>query len=324
MNIALLHHLRAAHGSHLPVGSLADDPADAERAIEELMAFGFAIERHPVLGVAYRGPAGRLCPDQIEYELGTVRIGRQIAVWNRVGSTNDLAAAAARSRANDGLVVLAEEQSAGRGRRGRVWTAPPRSSLLLSVLLFPEGLLAEPGWLTALAAVAVADVVSAWSGGPAEIKWPNDVRVHGRKIAGILVERGAGAVIGIGLNANVEPSAFPDDLRQSVTSLRAILGAEVDRSELARDLIRALDRLYTEASVRGIATLRAAWRERSEHVGRHVRVATPDGNVMGTVADLDPIDGLLMTEGAGGRVAIPAANVLAITPVAEKDAAWIG
>lgn len=319
MNIPLLHQLRAANGSHLPVESLADDPAVAERAIGELLSFGFAIERHPMLGVAYRGPANRLCPDQIEHELGTTRIGRQIAVWNRVASTNDLAAAAARSRANDGLVILAEEQTAGRGRRGRVWTAPPRSSLLMSVLLFPDGPLAEPGWLTALAAAAVAEVVSAWSNAPAAIKWPNDVRVLGRKIAGILVERGAGAVIGIGLNANVAPDDLPHELRPTVTSLRALLDAEIDRSDLARDLIRTLDRLYEDARRNGIGALRATWRERSEHLGRRIQVATADCLHVGTLEDLDPVDGLRLRNDAGASVLIPAASVLKTVPAPDNE-----
>jgi BirA family biotin operon repressor/biotin-[acetyl-CoA-carboxylase] ligase len=101
-----------------------------------------------------------------------------------VGSTNDLAARGAGSIANEGLVVLAEEQTAGRGRRGRAWTAPAGTSLLMSVLLFPPEQAADPGWLTAQAAIAVVEVVAAWSGRDARIKWPNDVRVDGRKIAG--------------------------------------------------------------------------------------------------------------------------------------------
>ena len=102
-----------------------------------LVSFGFGIEQHPYRGASYVGPADRLCPDQIEHELATRWLGRRIVVWNRVTSTNDLAARAGASGSNDGLVILAEEQTSGRGRRGRSWTAPPRSSILMSVLLFP-------------------------------------------------------------------------------------------------------------------------------------------------------------------------------------------
>ena len=162
-----------------------------------LVSFGFRIEQHPYRGAAYVGPAERLCPDQIEHELATRWLGRRIVVWNRVTSTNDLAIRAGDSRSNNGLVILAEEQTSGRGRQGRSWTAPPRSSILMSVLLFPPPHL-MPGdsaarsgqaWLTALGAIATAEVVSSWTGRNARIKWPNDVRVEGRKIAGILVER---------------------------------------------------------------------------------------------------------------------------------------
>src|SRR6185312_16364135 len=178
------------------------------------------------------------------------------AVWERVSSTNDLAAWAAGSSSNDGLVILAEEQTTGRGRLGRTWTAPPRSSILMSLLIFPPPALDSAGpdagqdcaWLTALGAVAAAEVVSAWIGREAAIKWPNDVRVDGRKIAGILVERpvthglpgspesarvGA-AVIGIGLNVNVDRGALPAELESLATSIRIERhGLAVDRSEVA-------------------------------------------------------------------------------------------
>ena len=197
LNIALLERLRAAGGEFVSLADLGPDRARIWDDLEALGEFGYQIEHHPYLGAAFRAPARRLCPDQIEYGLGTRRIGRRIAVWNRVSSTNDLAARAASTMANDGLVVLAEEQTAGRGQRGRTWTVPPRSSILMSVLLFPPPELARLGaeapagcaWLTALAAVATAELVSSWTGRDARIKWPNDVRVDGRKIAGILVER---------------------------------------------------------------------------------------------------------------------------------------
>ena len=129
------------------VSSLETLGAAPRRDLDELESFGFALERHPYQGVAYRGPSARLCPDQIEYELGTQRIGRRIAVWNRVTSTNDLAARG-RFAANEGLVILAESQTAGRGSRGRRWTAPAGTSLLMSVLLFPPEPLTDPAWLT--------------------------------------------------------------------------------------------------------------------------------------------------------------------------------
>jgi BirA family biotin operon repressor/biotin-[acetyl-CoA-carboxylase] ligase len=317
VNIALLHRLREAGGAFVPYPALAGAAGAVEvvHDLDELEAFGFPIERHPYHGAAYRGPAERLCPDQIEFELGTRRVGRRVAVWNRVTSTNDLAARAAVSRANDGLVVLAEEQTAGRGRRGRAWSAPPRASILMSVLLFPPGPLADPAWLTALGAVAVAEVASEWAGAVAAIKWPNDVRAGGRKLAGILVERGAGAVVGIGVNANLNADGLPPELRGTATSLRALTGAPVDRSEFARALIRKLDALYDASMQAGPGVLSAPWRARSEHLGRAVVVSTPSGPVLGRLDDLDLRDGVTLSAVGGHPRRIPARDVLGIEAI---------
>lgn len=322
VNIRLLQRLRDAQGHFVPVAELGDGEAlDAVRSdLAELERFGFVLESHPYRGVAYRGPAVRLCPDQIEHELGTRRVGRRIAVWNRVISTNDLAAHAAASTANEGLVILAEEQTAGRGRRGRRWTAPASSSLLMSVLLFPSDSLAEAGWLTALGAVAVSEVVTAWTGLDARIKWPNDVRIAGQKIAGILVERGDGAVIGIGLNANIARTDFPAELHDTATSLRILTGETVDRSELARALIRRIDDWYDRGWSDGPDALNPAWRDRSEHLGRMVQVATPSGSHVGRLIDLDLKRGLTLAESEPGGPArqLAVRDVLTLTPYPES------
>jgi BirA family transcriptional regulator, biotin operon repressor / biotin---[acetyl-CoA-carboxylase] ligase len=345
LNIGLLERLREAAGEYVPIDELARglatpaaaDPAGDGRSrdrdriladLEGLASFGFAIERHPYRGAAYIGPAERLCPDQIEHALSTIRIGRRIAVWSRLSSTNDLAAGACGSASNDGLVVLADEQTAGRGRLGRSWIAPPRSSILMSVLLFPPRKLEPSGpgagpdaaWLTAMGAVATAEVVSNWIGREAAIKWPNDVRVDGRKIAGILVERpatrglgastapatdgaepqppdepGQPAVIGIGLNVNLEGETLPADLRARTTSIRIERGGPpLDRSEIARDLIRRLDRWYEAVRSLGYTVLNTAWRDRSEHLGRVVRIATPAGPRSGRLVDLHLHRGLTL------------------------------
>lgn len=317
MNIPLLCRLRGATGDFVPLDELGSDLQGVHRDLRELESFGFAIERHPYRGAAYRGPAARLCPDQIEHDLGTRRVGRRIAVWNRVASTNDLAARAAGSLANDGLVVLAEEQAAGRGRRGRTWVAPAGSSLLMSVLLFPPPALAESGWLTALGAVAAAEVVAEWTGLPAQIKWPNDVRVHGRKIAGVLVERAHGAVIGIGLNANIAAGEFPEGLRDSATSLRILSGERVDRSELARALIRRLDVWYDLGLAQGPESLNRPWRDRSEHLGRPVTLSTPSGQFSGRLDDLDLVHGLTLTGDQVRRIHVQ--DVLALSPAEGNE-----
>lgn len=311
----LLRRLQDAQGRFVPMAELGSD-LDRNRAdLDALEAFGFAFERHPYRGVAYLGPARRLCPDQIEDDLGTRRIGRRVAVWNRVTSTNDLAARAAGSTANEGLVVLAEEQSSGRGRRGRTWTAPPCSSVLMSVLLFPPASLAETGWLTALGAVAAAEVVAGSTRLDAWIKWPNDVRVGGRKVAGVLVERGQGAVIGIGLNINIARDDLPEALQASATSLQILSGRRGDRSELARALIRRLDVWYERGLSEGPGSLNPPWRDRSEHLGKTVEVTTPGGAVRGRLDDLHLRHGLSLTLPGGRCRQIPVPEILALASI---------
>lgn len=312
MNIALLEQLKRADGQFVAPIDLGLNLDTIQRDLDALESFGFVLERHPYLGVAYRGPAVRLCPDQIEWELAPRKIGRRIAVWNRVTSTNDLAAKAATSTANDGLVILAEEQTEGRGRRGRQWTAPDGSSLLLSVLLFPPRPFDNPTWLTALGAAATAIVVEEHIGQATRIKWPNDVRVGGRKVGGILVERGVGAVIGIGLNVNWDYDDFPEDLRESATSLRLLTGARCDRSALAHSLIRCLDDLYERGLRNGTESLNSAWSSRFEALDRDVELETAGGRLRGRLLRADLESGFSLADGET-TASIPVLDVIAIT-----------
>jgi len=337
LNIPLLDRLRASGGFVAP-WDLPGDPSALAADLDALAAFGFGLERRPDGGVAYRGPSPRLCPDQIEHDLGTARIGRRLAVWSRVGSTNDAAARGASSAANDGLVVLAEEQTAGRGRRGRSFVAPGESSLLMSVLLFPppglapmgEGSTAGVAWLTIVGAVAVAELVADRTGREARIKWPNDVRVDGRKVCGVLVERalrgpepgGAGAetavVVGLGLNVNVAADAFPPELRDRAASMSMLAGRDFDRSDLARDLIRRLDRWYDAVLREGPAALTPAWRRLCEHLGRPVRVATADASVAGLLVDVDLELGLTLQpepDAPAAMARIPLEAVASLEPL---------
>jgi BirA family transcriptional regulator, biotin operon repressor / biotin---[acetyl-CoA-carboxylase] ligase len=158
------------------------------------------------------------------------------------------------------------------------------------------------------------------TGRVATIKWPNDVRVGGRKIAGILVERAlssksrvtasspdpglgsSGAIIGIGLNVNLAEDAFPPELGGMATSIQIELdGAVVDRSALANDLIRRLDTWYDQSRAQGVGSLNDCWRARSEHIGQIVEVETPSGRLVGRLVDIDMDLGLTLDLGAGPR-----------------------
>ena len=319
VNIRLLKRIQEAAGP-VPLDLLDREWPEFERDLAELEGFGFRFSRQPYRGLEYAGPAERLCPDQIEHELGTLAIGRRIAVWDRVASTNDLAGRAGRSAANAGLVILAEEQTAGRGRRGRRWCAPARSAILASIVLYPPRSRGNLSWLTALGAVAVCEAVEPLldAHAPVQIKWPNDVRCHGRKLAGVLVERrGDAAIVGIGINANIPLMAFPDELQTQATSLQILIGRPVDRSELARRLIQRLDAHFHRAVSGSSESLGRSWRERLEPVGRPVRLALRSGVLAGRLVAADLETGLAVVDALGTTRLVSHTEILAF----EDDSA---
>jgi BirA family biotin operon repressor/biotin-[acetyl-CoA-carboxylase] ligase len=236
-------------------------------------------------------------------DLGTRLIGRYVRWHESLPSTNDLAVRLTEVSAPEGTVILADVQTAGRGRRGRSWTSP-RGGIWLSVILRPELPLERVPLLGLGAGVATARAIRELTGLPARVKWPNDVLVDGGKIAGILAEATAGAewvVVGVGINANIALAALPVIEGYPATSLQALLGHPVDREELIRAVLRELDRTYAELrSGRTGPTLRR-WRETTDTLGRSVRVEMPDGAIEGTALDLDEA-GALLVRLEGGEI----------------------
>lgn len=194
----------------------------------------------------------RLDPDRIRAGLpvGTL-IGREVLVFEETDSTNDLAAQAGRDRLPEGLVIFAESQRAGRGRLGRKWVSPTGRNLLFSVLLRPENI-PKDKWpeFTFVAARAVADTARHFTGRETRIKWPNDVLVEGRKVAGILLEAYHATepgfiVVGIGLNVLQSISDFPPELREKAGSLAMFSpDREYSRNEVAAYVLSQLDKEY--------------------------------------------------------------------------------
>jgi BirA family biotin operon repressor/biotin-[acetyl-CoA-carboxylase] ligase len=229
-------------------------------------------------------------------------------------STNADVAAAARAGAPEGLVVVAEQQTAGRGRLDRAWTSPPRAGLTFSVLLRPTFALATWGWLPLLAGLAVAGPLGRLSGLDVRLKWPNDVLVGARKLGGILtevVDDGAGVVVGIGLNV----SSREDELPVPTATSLAVEGSEVvDRDPLLRAVLREIERRYGGLALAGGDALACglgdAYREACATLGRQVRVELPGSRVVeGEAVDIDG-EGRLVVAGADGRVPVGAGDVV--------------
>jgi BirA family transcriptional regulator, biotin operon repressor / biotin---[acetyl-CoA-carboxylase] ligase len=197
-------------------------------------------------------------------------IGRRVWHFANVESTNAVATGLPADPANHGLVILADEQTAGRGQYGRHWQAPPQCSVLMSIVLQPPPEFLRPALLCAWAAVSVAELVLKVTGRQARIKWPNDVLLNGRKIAGILIEQGRSTVIGIGLNVTQSAADFKQAGLPLAGSLASLTGQNLQTSEIAQKLIERLDTEYDDLLHGEIAALESRWKWRIGLLGHEV------------------------------------------------------
>ena len=197
----------------------------------------------------------RLNADQLQAALPSTVIGRKIIVFEQTGSTNDAILEIDDGKPNEGLVLFAEHQTAGRGQRGNRWESAAGKGLWFSILLRPQIQINESWRLTVWAIEAISEVIREEFALDSTIKMPNDVQLQGRKVAGVLVEMRAQqkaphiAVVGIGVNAN--QSDFPKELQNKATSLAMTLGRRINRHEFAVALLRHLDRTYRKRFVTG-------------------------------------------------------------------------
>jgi BirA family biotin operon repressor/biotin-[acetyl-CoA-carboxylase] ligase len=247
----------------------------------------------------------------IERNLGARRVGRQVICFAEVDSTNDVAAKSAEQTGADGLVVLAECQRCGRGRLGRRWLSPPGANVLMSVLLIDRRGALSHDALTIAAGLAVAEGIEDATALPCRLKWPNDVLLEGRKVAGVLVElkrrrRGCCVVIGIGINVNAHP---PDEEVESpATCLSRHVGEQVERTEVVRGVLRRLGGWIEELEAARLQALHSAWRQRCEMVNQRVVVESAGKSVVGRVLDVDPLEGLIICDDHGHGWHLPAAT----------------
>lgn len=285
-------------------GSVLCDKLDVPRAellkrLDSLRARGYVIQASGGRGYRLAGIPNGLSEREIAPLLGTAEIGRKLHHSTELPSTNDEAHRLADLGARHGEVVIAEAQTQGRGRRGRLWLAPPGKSIALSVILRPSIGAERAPEITLAAAVAVCEAARELGASTARIKWPNDVECGGRKLAGILTElRAEGdrirhVVLGVGLNSGLLPEDFPEELEDRATSLRIEKGEDVPRALACARLLEALDEWLALHDLEGFAPVRDRWRQLSSTLGRRVRVELDPGMVEGDAVDLAE-DGALL------------------------------
>ena len=243
--------------------------------------------------------------DEIQGALGTKRLGTRFHYFQEIESTNSYARRLADAGAPEGEVVIAERQSEGRGRLGRSWVSPPFSNLYCSLVLRPTLAPAHAPQITLMAAVALADTIASFVAERPAIKWPNDILIDGKKLAGILTESACDAkriefvILGIGVNLNFPRDRMPETIRDRATSLMEVAGKTLSRELFVRRLIQDLDRCYGILGDLGFAAIAPRWEAYFALRGRRVRVEMVGEAINGTATGIDG-DGALLLEAEDG------------------------
>ena len=269
--------------------------------IEELRQLGYDIEASPHFGYRLVSAPDALYADDLLARLGKTKIvGRDIQVFEQTTSTNDVIEKLARDGVKEGAVVFAESQTKGRGRLGRAWMSPARKGLWFSVLLRPDLRPQETTRLTVASATALRRAIQSETGLNPEIKWPNDILIRGRKVAGILTEMSAEldkvrhVILGIGVDVNLGANEFPAELRKTATSLRIEAGETISRPELATTVLRELDRDYARVCGNLFANVADEWEAHCTTIGRAVAIQIGGRRVGGRAESLDDDGALLL------------------------------
>ncbi|MCF7822134.1 MAG: biotin--[acetyl-CoA-carboxylase] ligase [Mariprofundaceae bacterium] len=293
-------------GSSLPVsGDVLAHELGLSRAgiwkhIQSMRKQGIRIESYT--GRGYQLKSDVLSPAMLQDQLGETLIGSECMVFDEIDSTNREAMRQAEAGADEGLVIIANRQTSGRGRLGRSWYTAEHDSLALSILLRPDIGPEKVAQLSLLTAVALFRALSEFVPGLG-IKWPNDIMYNGAKIAGILTEmRGEpgqvhAVVIGIGINVRRPAGGWPEEITRKVSDLSTASGRDLSRLDTALAIIRAMERGYREYSTSGFAPIREAWWRAHAASGQRVRAHGSNGYVEGIAEALDNDGALLLRTG---------------------------
>ncbi|WEG14975.1 biotin--[acetyl-CoA-carboxylase] ligase [Pullulanibacillus sp. KACC 23026] len=277
------------------------------KQIQGLIELGYEIESVQKLGYRLIRTPDVLTEAEIEDQLETEFLGRSLHIHESIPSTQKLAHYLAEDKAVHGTVILAEEQTGGRGRLGRTWHSPKGTGIWMSLILRPDLPIHKTPQLTLLAAVCVARAVQKVTGVTLEIKWPNDLLYKERKLVGILTELQAeegtvkSVIIGIGMNVNTTRDQVPEDIASIATSLKQILGHSVSRPALVAAILNELESLYTVYIEEGFHVIKLLWESYAISHGRLMYARTVKGTVIKGMSKGITDDGILLLEDEEGN-----------------------
>ena len=285
--------------------------------IQSLKNTGYDIESVPKKGYILHKAPDLLSPEEIVAHLKTKWVGHHIHYLKEASSSNEDQGCA------DGLVVVAEEQTRGKGRLSRGWFSPMGYGVWCSVVLRPPFMPSEASKCTLLAAVAVIKAINRYKGVNAKIKWPNDVLLEGKKMVGILTEMSAEfgkinyIVIGTGINTNVPKSIIPDELKELAISVADVAQEQIERVQILADYLKNIEDLYETVLRDGFGPVLDEWRKYSDTIGQAVKVIAPDKTYFGTAVDIDE-EGLLVVRKGDGTMEKVIAGDVSIRPAKAK------
>jgi BirA family transcriptional regulator, biotin operon repressor / biotin---[acetyl-CoA-carboxylase] ligase len=285
------------------------------KKIERLRSQGYEIEASTRSGYRLVRSPDLLTPLEVGSNLKTKWMGRKIHYFHSLDSTNTKAYQLAMDGAGEGEVIIAESQEKGKGRMGRQWFSPPFVNLYLSIILRPKILPHQASLMTLMAAIATTDAIQKYSGLAPSIKWPNDILLQDRKVAGLLNEilsetdRIHFMILGIGVNLNMDKKTFPKEIRARATSLKIETGQTVSRKAFLQTLLQELEDWYTVFLKKGSFSVLNAWRDRTQIKGRQIKVVFPGETLKGVAVDIDSDGALILRTRDGSRRRILAGDV---------------
>lgn len=298
--------------------------ADISRAaiwkhIEKLRSEGYEIDAVPHLGYKLKKIPDILIPSEIKWKLRTKVMGKGIISYKTVESTNDIAYELAEKGINEGTVIMAEEQSKGKGRHGRQWVSPSKGGIYMSCIMRPEISPNEIPRITLLAAIAAAEAIREATSLEVLIKWPNDIIIDGRKLCGILTEMKAQqdsvdfVVVGMGINVNTPVSQLP----KGASSLKEELRRRGERNmlsrvELAKKILEKLEEYYNLMKSEGFEPIIDIWKGLSAMLGSRVKVILPNRSFEGTAHDITPDGALIVRLETGVMERISSGDVVMV------------
>jgi len=293
--------------------SLGVTRASIWKHIENLRNIGYDIEAQPHLGYRLISIPDKLLSHEIRWGLKTKIIAKSVYSYDTIGSTNNRAYQLAEEGAQEGTVVIAEQQISGKGRIGRRWSSP-KGGIYMSLILRPKLMPTEISKLTLVAAVSVAQTIRSATGLECLIKWPNDILIGRHKLCGILTELKAEqdltmfVILGIGINVNTRPSLLP----KNATSISKELGEDYSKVDLAKKLLKNVESHYTLFKENKFNSIIDEWKDLSATLGKRVKITDKAHTVEGQAIDIDEGGALVVRLDSGFNERVLAGDVILV------------